>query len=201
MRGDPVLATKDYAENGRRERIVVTGGVHYIKGNSAPYFSLTCEYGTASEFARGDTSGGAAHEEIAKHFGDRFTDLAALHLSDIDGVPMYALENGFFRFYDDGGSYGTRPTWAKRQAMIAEHFRISESDVETVLLPLMGEHYSIHAGVFTNVEQKQYWGVGCPAAKARLADWIETQRPRWKAEADACIAKHSLKVYGDAWTR
>jgi hypothetical protein len=24
--------------------------------------------------------------------------------------------------------------------------------------------------------------------------------PRWKAEADACIARHGLRVYGDPWT-
>lgn len=190
MKGDPVLATKDYTERNLAHRIIVFGGVHYIRGNRMPYFSLTCDYGTLHEHRTGNASGGCAHDVIRKHFGDRFDDLAALHRSDIDGVPMYALENGFFRFYDDGGYRGTRPTWEKRREQIAEHFRISPETVDNVLLPMMGEGYSASAGVFMQ---------GKEGAKARLAAWIEEQKPRWKAEADACIAKHGLKIYGDKW--
>jgi hypothetical protein len=29
--------------------------------------------------------------------------------------------------------------------------------------------------------------------------FVDTQRPRWKAEAEACIAKHNLRVFGDEW--
>jgi len=44
QRSDPVLAgPKGYVEDGRRYRIVVHGGLNYLRGNSAPYFSLTGE--------------------------------------------------------------------------------------------------------------------------------------------------------------
>lgn len=31
-------------------------------------------------------------------------------------------------------------------------------------------------------------------SKAELSTWIETQRPRWKAEADAVISKYNLQI-------
>lgn len=34
------------------------------------------------------------------------------------------------------------------------------------------------------------------AAKMWLTVWIEAQKPRWKEEADDCIAMFDLKVYG-----
>jgi hypothetical protein len=37
------------------------------------------------------------------------------------------------------------------------------------------------------------------AARRIFNEWIEQQKPRWQAEADACIKKHGLRVYGDAW--
>jgi hypothetical protein len=37
------------------------------------------------------------------------------------------------------------------------------------------------------------------AARKYFADWIKQQEPRWKAEADACIKNHGLRVFGDTW--
>lgn len=193
MKGDPVLAERSYTAGNRKEIIRVFGGLHYIKGNKAPYFSLACEYGTARELERGDGCGGAAHEEIHRRFGARFDDLAALHLCGPDGEPLGGASGGFFHFYDDGGYRGTKPTWAQRVERIACHFRIAPEVVESDLLPMMGHSYSQHAGMFLSDGAKA-------DAKARLAAWVDTQRPRWKAEADACIARHGLVVFGDPWT-
>ena len=83
MRGDPILRTGLYHEPGykRRQRITVYGGLHFITGNSAPYFSLTSETRSSS---------GCNHETILQHYPE-FADLAALHLSDIDGVPSHGM--------------------------------------------------------------------------------------------------------------
>ncbi len=36
-------------------------------------------------------------------------------------------------------------------------------------------------------------------AKREFSKWVQSQHPRWKAGAEACIAKHGLIVFGDTW--
>ena len=168
---NPVLA----AYKGKPdESFRVVGGLHYIKGNSKPHFSITVD---ARDF------GGCCHDLVLKHF-QQFADLVALHLSDINGAPMYALENGFYHL---GGTHWQKPNFA----IAADHFRITEAQARALAADLFGHSFSETAGFLSKGEAEK--------AKARLAVWVEAQRPRWKAEADACVAKHGLVVYGDPW--
>jgi hypothetical protein len=178
---DPILRSKGGAAKGDRY-VKAFGGLHYIKGNSAPYFSLTYEEGVRG---RGDCeSCGANHETVLKHWPE-LADLAALHLSDINGQPMHALENGFYHL---GGTHWERPKYD----VVARHFRISEQMARQLARDYFGLSFSETAGFLSKDEATK--------AKARLAEWVDAQGPRWKAEADACIAKHGLVVYGDEWT-
>lgn len=174
----PILAREPVLEGGSYLR--VEGGLHYIRGNSSPYFSLTCSY---------RDGGGAAHELILKHF-PQFADLAALHLSDVDGSPMYAADNGFFHMggVDTFGKHNP-PNWK----FAADHFRITEPEVRQLARDLFGVHYSETAGFLSKGARAD--------ALARLGEWVDTQRARWRAEADACIRKHGLRVYGDGFER
>lgn len=145
------------------------GGLHYIRGNAAPYFSLTCE-------------NGADHETILRHLPHLY-DVAALHLSDMDGAPMHAEANGWYwyagalgglgeTYHGSNGRDGRSPEECAR--LFAKHARISpESDAAPLLAARLD--------------------------RAAFRAWIETQRPRWKAEAEGCIARHGLRVFGDAW--
>lgn len=173
---DPILSSKRLA-NGNRFK--VHGGLHYIKGNTAPYFSLTYEETTA----RGrDEGGGAGHDVILKHFPG-FADLAALHLSDIDGAPMYALENGFYHL---GGTH-----WQGADLpAVARHFRISLEDAEKLGKRVFSNHWSPTVGNL---------GKQVDLPRARLKRYIGEQAARWQGEADACVARHGLTIYGDAW--
>jgi hypothetical protein len=36
-------------------------------------------------------------------------------------------------------------------------------------------------------------------AKREFSKWVQSQHPRWEAEARACIAKHGLVVFGGEW--
>jgi len=137
MNNEPVLATRIIPGNlgtACSLKFTVYGGLHHIKGNHAPYFSLTY-WEHRKGFPNQCQSGGAGHERILEYY-PQFADLAALHLSDIDGVPMHAESNGWYNLA------GALPDNA-------------------------GE--------------------------------IRQQEPRWKQEADACIARHGLVVYGDPW--
>jgi hypothetical protein len=118
-----ILASKTYTDNGQTFRLVVEGGLNYIKGNTKPYFSIT-----ASQFIKKGNNRfyeyacGCLHDEIKKVFGSKFDDLIALHLSDIDGMPMHPVENG--AYYLGFSKYqGFNPESA------SNHFRISKDEL------------------------------------------------------------------------
>ena len=82
------------------------------------YFSITYEQLTM----RGRLeSCGAGHDTIRKYFGNQFDDVIPLHLADSDGVPMHALENGFY-YLQNPEEFGPEVT--------ANHFRITLDEVE-----------------------------------------------------------------------
>ena len=81
------------------------------------YFSITYEAiwrGRVESF-------GAGHDTIRKYFGTQFDDVIPLHLAHSDGVPMHALENGFY-YLQNPEEFGPEVT--------ANHFRISLDEVE-----------------------------------------------------------------------
>ena len=81
------------------------------------YFSITYE-----AIWRGRVeSCGAGHDTIRKYFGTQFDDVIPLHLAHSDGVPMHALENGFY-YLQNPEEFGPEVT--------ANHFRISLDEVE-----------------------------------------------------------------------
>jgi hypothetical protein len=178
MAREPVLGRKKIAP---REILTVFGGLHYLRGNKLPYFSVTGEI--RSEGAEDCHTCGCIHEEILKHF-PHLLGLVALHLSDINGEPMYAVENGFYWL---GGTTYQRPDFK----IAAEHFRITETQAEGLIHDYFGIHFSTTAGFMAKSAEL--------AAKKRLAEWVETQRARWKAEAEATIARHNLVIFGDPY--
>lgn len=184
MRGDPILAI--HTDVDPRESFEVEGGLHYIKGNRAPYFSLTCS---------GYNSGGADHATILKHF-PRFADLAAMHLSDINGKPMHAVETGWY--YLAGaipGHFGTRyhmgtgsAPKTERECLetFARHCRIKFTEAVVILEQVRAKG---------NAARNDRQAVAKRELELIMADMVE----RWKREADACIENHKLVVYGDPW--
>lgn len=188
MNNEPILASRVIKRSYNKWDSVFTvyGGLHYIKGNSAPYFSLTC-WEHRKGFPSQDEGGGADHESILKFF-PRFADLAALHLSDIDGAPMHAIENGFYwlagagdgfgqRYHGGSGSDAKTPDQCLR--IFADQCRVSMEEARQILETV------------SKAENK----------KEALTSIMDAMRPRWKAEAEACIEKHGLRIYGDPWPK
>lgn len=211
-RGNPILArTEIPAGGGERVATVfyVEGGLNYLSGNSSPYFSLTFTRHRKG-FPEQCYSGGAGHDEILKRF-PRFADLAALHLSDIDGAPMHAVENGYYHLAAALGGLGERfhggnsprhfpkavidparpyattdyrnPTPAESLQTFADHMRVSLDEARSI------------------AEDCMRGGAEREKVKARLAGHVDALRPRWKEQAEACITKHQLVIFGDvaAW--
>lgn len=194
---DPILAARSLPAGTDGSRVPLTfrveGGLHYIRGNAAPHFTLTYT-SHRKGFPDQCYSGGAGHEEIARWFGDRFADLAALHLADIDGVPMHAEANGWYWLAGalggagqtyHGGNGSPRRSPAECLAVLADYLRISPEEAEALRAEASAEYAHNPDG----------W----TAARATFALRLEDMRPRWKTEADAAIARHNLRVFGDQW--
>jgi hypothetical protein len=197
MRGEPVLQVTTIQDEGDRYplSLTVNGGLHYIKGNSAPYFSLTCWYHRVGR-PRLDEGGGAAHELILRHF-PQYADLAALHLSDMDGVPTHAEANGMYwlagamgnpfgeTYHGGNREYGDSSPAACLQ-IFADHVRVSIEDAQTIA-------DLVRSQILTLSHNRRQ------CAHDFLASICADMRPRWKREADACIAAHGLVIFGDEW--
>lgn len=241
MKPDPVLARTIIPANpagGQKypHTFKVEGGLHYIQGNSAPYFTLTYTEHRQG-FPNQDYSGGCNPDLILQHF-PQFADLAALHLSDIDGVPMHAESNGWYQLagalggfsekYHAGNSKGNFPLPADRLDPAAP-WRTMEQRLPTreECLQSFARHCRISIEearqICAEVDPRKWRDVAPEydhQTKTYFVDWLSMEQtnpgyltncrarwavicagmhPRWKLEADACIVKHGLTLYGDPW--
>jgi hypothetical protein len=162
--------------------IKAVGGLHFIRSNGLPYFTLTTV---------GHGESGPAHEELVRCWPE-LQPLADLHLSDINGVPMHAEANGWYWLAGsvDGGfgeQYhgGSTPNHSAAECLriFADHVRINHQDAADLREWLL-------------LVQKNH---GNKLARKAFATWIEEQKTRWKHEADRCIKALGLQVFGDRW--
>ena len=162
--------------------LAIYAGLYYIRGNPAPYFSLTAEskkYGY-----------GMLHDLILEHCPE-LAPLADLHLSNINGVPMHAVENGWYWLKGAAGDQGSSFSESinpeeepeKCIQMLAKHLRISNAEAQKSIQE-------------TTRSVKR---VGSITAKQEFARYIERLKPHWKAEADEAIERFNLRIYGDFW--
>lgn len=222
MKPAPRLATITGAFLGRQKcRMNVRGGLHYIRGNKAPYFSLTADIMSGGHMV----GGGCMHEEILKHF-PRFKDLSDLHLCDDNGAPGHDASNGWYILAGALGGMGEqyhvgnselnfplpkeridpakawnktehrKPTLEECLQFFANHCRIGIEEArhiaETVRLELGQPNEAYDVA-------EPYTSADYARCRAKLAEIMHAMRPRWKSEASACIAKHGLTVYGDEY--
>ena len=154
--------------------IEATAILHKI-GNQKPYFSLT---GRVLENGR-EYYAGAIHDEILKAFPE-LADIAALHLSDIDGLPMHSFENGKywagFTKYQEANSKHLASLW-----------RISQDDAAGLLYDALNDkchEIEVETGEIVLEE-------------TLLKEFHDRQITRWKQEADAVIKKYNLEIVVD----
>ena len=87
--------------NGSKELLEVDVTLIDLKGNPAPYFSVTGTVYKANRRGERDArfrdclQGGCIHETILKAFPE-LSDVVALHLANIDGVQRHAVEIGWY---------------------------------------------------------------------------------------------------------
>lgn len=78
--------------------------------------------------------GGSCHKEI-QQTTNIFNDIISLHLADINGLPMHALENGFY-FYAEGLGIDGTCSYYKNEEEREKHNKIREVQVYQEFLRL-----------------------------------------------------------------
>lgn len=193
--GSPILRSEPF-EDDPRIRFYAVGGLHYIRGNARPYFSLTADY---------PDGGGCCHEEILKRFPD-LKPLAALHMADDKGRPMYAHQNGFYWLAGYAGGigeqyHGGNSTPAKTAddclAIWARHVRlpIGLARVEVDRLISLGRDVARTAEYRLAGDVVHALKAEGKAIRKLHAAWVEAQAIRWENEARACIAALGIRFY------
>jgi hypothetical protein len=161
---------------------LILGGLHYIKGNPLPYFSLTVgRYGMERGEKVVKSQGRPSDEVLAQH--PEFSNLEVMHLSDITGLPLHAVANGWYWLcgavegHHDARYHGGNSLPARDRdeclAIFCNHFRIGSEQGEELAATIRSQD--------------------------ELAAWVETQKPRYRAEAERAISEYGLVIYGDAY--
>lgn len=158
-----------------RGNLSVTLALTKHAANKHAYFSATAEERNPRT-GRVDACG-AMHDAILSSFPE-FADFVALHLADQNGEPMYAEANGYYWLAGALGGLGEKyhgsngdPSKSLMECMtiFANYVRITVEQADALINTFKG---------------------GQAAIRGQYAAWVEQQRPRWKAEADAAIAKY-----------
>lgn len=147
-----MISTSRYGQVLNRESF----GLNYISPNKASYFSWNL-YGTGESWFRSE-------------FGDELYDqlmqvFKPLHLADDDGVPMYAVENGFYYVQIARGE--------------AKYHTPADGDKEKYTIAL-AKHLRIDHDTAVHIVET--------FDKQMFIDYCESCKPRWQAEADHAIA-------------
>lgn len=201
----PILKEKIWTgrrgEGHAKYRLQAVGGLHYIKGNKLPYFTLTGSMDHKTGRGWRSIVCGCIHEELVKAWPSLRT-LAALHLADIDGAPSHAEANGWYQLAGACGGLGEEyhaaqsdgwQTRTEHGALLgfAAHCRISEAEAELIKKDVLNVYTGGGPGRFQDANPK--------AARALWRTICDGMRPRWKREAEDAIKFYGLTIFGDAY--
>ena len=166
-----------WSENYGKYRGTVRYGMHYICGNSQPYFSIT---GDTYHLPKGsknwqEDSCGCLHDLIRKK-AKHLAPLIKFHLCDQNGLPMYYLENGYYWYKENLKTF-------KSYIRLAEGEIIPE--VPKVELPV----------VLTEIDlpEKEQGKIIESARKEFITGWLRTREPKLKKEFEEAMMQFNVE--------
>lgn len=196
MNTDSTVTRLVYAPTISRGNMItkITASLDDDCKNGHADFSLTCDIKERINGRWQDAGGGCDHEHILKvtkghEHEAMFKLMADLHLSDADGVPMYAPGNAFYWFcgmfadglgYDyHGGSGRDGRSIEECRKIFAEHIRADEAQVAALL-----EACPMDAQEMSYFLEKMGFRAKWKAEATRAREWLESvckQRFLYKA--------------------
>ena len=133
------------------------------------YFSLTGAISNITKNKKFDERVKSRHGAIGNQLVLSFPDNAEyllmnqIHLSDLDGAPMYAEENGLYYILN------------RSEKAVKDHFRLVDDDVL---------HTLIESVKTAENEEEQ---------KKIVHEFCENEKPEWKYQANHLISQYNLK--------
>lgn len=162
-------------------RGTVQYGMHYIYGNSQPYFSITAS--TLRKNSKGgrwtDDCGGCLHDLIKKK-AKHLAPLIKFHLCDQDGLPLYYLENGYYWYKTDLEVF-------KTYVMLSDGETIPE--VPKIELPTVIDEF----GKEHDLPEKEQAKIIENHRKKFITDWLKTREEKLKREFDETMTKFEIE--------
>jgi hypothetical protein len=178
-------ARKPYPDLGPGAYIEVEAGLHYLQGNSLPYFSVTSAIWERPG-ARDCVSWGCQHEKVLRYWPE-LAPVITLHLSDSQGQPMHNIANdwywlaGYYGGADEryhGGNGTPRRTQQECLQIFADHVRVSLDEAKTLV---------------DSWACSDDWS----SSKRWFTRWMIEQKQRYQEEADAaCKLLDELRSRG-----
>jgi len=115
--------------------------------------------------------GGCCHEKILELRPD-LKPFIDLHLCRETGEPSFAVENGFY-YYELMQKDSVDGDYTKYFKILKNHLRITENELLDLIISIMDK--KINGSHIDEIKKNQ---------KLVFSDFVETLKPRWKAEAD-----------------
>lgn len=189
------------ADYGNRCAFTVTAEVH----GEPPYFAVTGDiYNKATRTRTGDGTRacGCLHDEAAKTW-PKIKPIIALHLCDAKtGEPMHAEANGYYWLAGAVGGLGEQYHGDKSPdeclQILADHLRISLDEARAIADQVRNEYeiaFTTHETPPTGPTlnrlppfRDEARKTATIRAKNTFHDFVNAQRDRWQAEADAGFA-------------
>jgi len=156
-----------------------------------PYFSITADL----KYKGGGSCCGCMHKDVLK-VAPEFKPFVDLHLSNLDGIPMHAEENGFYWLAKAAGipqEYGPDQDEETCFTYLYEHLRTGYDETKLIVEATKAiysegkKKIAIPEEVSQKCREMQE-AQGVFDAKAFFKKTIEGMKERWKGEAESAIS-------------
>lgn len=179
-----------WKEGNTTYRGEVTYGMHYIFGNSQPYFSITAfterkttrkgfNASRCQETVWVEDSCGCLHDLIKKK-APHLAPLIDFHLCDQNGLPMYYLENGYYWYKENLETF-------KSYVRLADDETIPE--VPKIELPTVLDDF----GKEHDLPEKEQAKIIESHRKKFITDWLKTREDKLKREFDETMVRFEVE--------
>lgn len=172
---------------GSTEYVRPKFGMHWLKGNSRPYFSLT---GDILEVRHGkyvDVGGGCCHDSIVAAYPE-LAELVQFHLVDDDGQPMHYVANATY--------------WAELEMGISQWSgKTTVPNEYASFLDVLKRHCLCEAlGDGEELERRlagwraAHHNEAPQGGRRDFEEWLKSRIPAMKAKFDEVMQKHGVQM-------